>query len=195
MHAEADDEGARWGGSRMLVWGAAALLLLIPAVAMRFTAEVQWTGGDFAVVGTLLLAACGAFEIGARLARSRTYLSGVVLAVVAALALVWVNLAVGLLGGEGNAANLMFVAVIAVGVVGAVLTRGRTTGMSAAMAATAGAQALACTTAVAAGWASPGMRGVYEAAVGTILFGGLWLTAAWLFRSAARAERVAAVCR
>ena len=190
MHAEANGDRAWWGGVRALVWGGATLLLLIPAVAMRFTAEVQWTGGDFAAVGALLLAACGAFEMGARVARSRAYLLSVVLAVVAALALVWVSLAVGILGGEGNAANLLFLAVIAVGGMGALLARGRSEGMSGAMVATAGAQALVCVLAVAAGWASPGMRGVYEAAVGTILFGGLWLSAAWLFRTAANAESV-----
>ena len=34
----------RW---RPAIWGAAAFLLVLPAVAMQFTSEVNWTASDF----------------------------------------------------------------------------------------------------------------------------------------------------
>ena len=42
------------------------------------------------------------------------------------------------------------------------------------------AQTLAGIIGLAAGFASPGYGGVYEVVMGTSLFGGLWLLAAWI---------------
>ena len=42
---------------RPLAWGGALVLLAAPWVAMRFTDQVAWSGGDFAVFGALLLGA------------------------------------------------------------------------------------------------------------------------------------------
>jgi len=81
---------------RLALWGVATSLLLAPAVAMRFTQEVQWDGLDFLVFGGLLLIACGAFELSMRLMirpRARG-LAG--FAIVAVFLLVWAELAVGL---------------------------------------------------------------------------------------------------
>ena len=54
--------------------------------------------------------------------------------------LVWINLAVGIIGSEDNPANLMYGGVLAVGVAGAVAARFRPGGMARALAATALAQ-------------------------------------------------------
>ncbi len=45
-----------WRGSwlRKAMWSGAPFLLLLPAVAMRFTAEVNWTGSDFVFAAVLL---------------------------------------------------------------------------------------------------------------------------------------------
>ena len=40
---------------RPLSWGGALALLALPWVAMRFTDEVVWTGGDFALFGAMAL--------------------------------------------------------------------------------------------------------------------------------------------
>ncbi|CAA9482774.1 MAG: hypothetical protein AVDCRST_MAG39-369 [uncultured Sphingomonadaceae bacterium] len=169
---------------RLAVWGGAGLLLLLPAVAMRFTAEVNWDETDFLVMGALLLFACGGYELAARMPGGRSYRAGAGAAIVAAFLLVWVNLAVGFLGGEGNPANLLFAGVIAVAIVGAVAARGRPAGMARAMTAAAVAQALVGAAALTFGLGSPGGQGLYEVALGTTLFGGLWLLSAWLFRRA-----------
>jgi hypothetical protein len=74
----------------------AASLLLIPLIAMQFTEEVAWDLLDFIVAGILLTGAALAYIFAARLLPKYRVVSGVVVAVV--LALVWVELAVGLFG-------------------------------------------------------------------------------------------------
>lgn len=85
---------ARW---RLALWGGAALLLLLPAVAMRFTAEIRWDAGDFVLFAAMLAIACGVFEAVMRLTEGRLgrWLAGG--AIVAAFLLIWAELAVGLL--------------------------------------------------------------------------------------------------
>jgi hypothetical protein len=72
-----------------------AAILMVPAVGMRFTDEVDWNAADFVVAGALLLGAGTAFELLARRAgngRQRVFIG---LGVAAALILVWASLAVG----------------------------------------------------------------------------------------------------
>lgn len=72
-----------------------ALLLLVPGVAMQFTAEVAWGPGDFAAAAALLFGAGMAFVLGSRDARSVRQRVAVGLLVFGALAIVWAELAVG----------------------------------------------------------------------------------------------------
>ena len=173
---------------RIIGWGGAAALLALPAVAMRFTDEVVWTASDFAVMGAMLLLAGLALEGLVRASRSWPYRLGAGIAVLAGFGLVWVNLAVGFLGDEGNPANLMFLAVLAVAVGGAALSHARSAGMAGTMLAAAAVQVLVAGVGYAAGWASSGSAGVFEVVMGSTLFGGLWLLAAALFSWAARNE-------
>jgi hypothetical protein len=108
--------------------------------------------------------------------------------VAAAFLLVWVNGAVGFLGDEDNPANLMFFGVIGIAIVGSFLGKFEARGMMYAMSTALAAQLLAGTIALALGLGAPGFDGIYEVAVGTSLFGGLWFVAAWLFGRAAAAE-------
>ncbi len=48
---------------RLAGWGVIAVLLSIPAIAMRFTHEVNWTALDFIYAGVLLIGAGLAFEL------------------------------------------------------------------------------------------------------------------------------------
>ena len=176
--------GNRW---RIAGWGLAALLLLLPFLAMQVTNEVVWGPADFIVFAAMLGVAGGLVEFTARQSRNRWYRCGAAVAVAACFLLVWVNLAVGFLGDEGNAANLMFAGVIAVAVGGSCIAHFRAAGMAKAMVATAVAQVLVGAIGLAAGLGSPDNDGVYEVVMGTSLFGGLWLLSAWLFRKAAGA--------
>lgn len=164
---------------RPAVWGTAAGLLLLPLVAMQFTREVQWDGTDFAVMGAMLLAACGAYELAVRLSRDSGYRLAFAIAIVAGFLTVWVNLAVGMIGSEDNAFNLLFGGVLAVGALGALLARFRAGGMARAMLATGVAQAAVVAVALVGGW---DLRG----AVFSAFFVAPWLVSALLFRRVAR---------
>lgn len=121
---------------------ATALILLVPFVAMQFTNEVVWTLRDFLVAGTLLFGAGLTYELVARKMAEFAYRAAVGLAVGTALVLVWINLAVGIIGTEKNPANLMYVGVLGVGAIGAIIARLRPQGMARALFATALAQML-----------------------------------------------------
>lgn len=82
----------RW---RLLRWGAAALLLIAPAVAMPFTAEVNWGAADFALFAALLFGACAAYEIALRITTAHAWRTAIGLAIAAAFLLTWAHLAVG----------------------------------------------------------------------------------------------------
>src|SRR5919112_554087 len=124
MAGHAEDEGERRGRSwRMGPWTIAALILLLPLVAMQFTDEVAWDETDFAVIGAMLFGACGTYELAARMTGNIAYRAGVGVAVVAAFILIWMNLAVGIIGSEDNPANLMYGGVLAVGILGALIAR------------------------------------------------------------------------
>ncbi len=164
---------------RIAIWGTAAFLLLLPAVAMQFTGEVNWDQVDFITMGIILAAACGAYELGARMSGSTAYRAGIGLAVVTGFLLVWINLAVGIIGDEGDSANLMYVCVLLVAIIGAIAARFRAQGMSRALVATAIATALVAVIILIAGLG-------YGASILTGFFSALWLASAWLFRKAAR---------
>jgi hypothetical protein len=173
----------RWSRWRMGAWTVAALVPLLPLVAMRFTDEVDWDGTDFILAGALIGGAGLAFELAARSTADRAYRAAAGLTLAGALLLVWLNLAVGIIGAEGNPLNLMFGGVLAVGIVGAIIARFRPGGMARALFATALAQVLVAVAALIAG------SGLAEPVWPlTGFFAALWLGSAWLFRKAAREQ-------
>ncbi|MBD9480045.1 hypothetical protein [Pseudoxanthomonas sp. PXM02] len=167
---------------RPLVWAGAALLLLTPWLAMRFTDEVAWTGSDFVVFGAMLLVACVAFETITRVARVPSYLLASMIAIGAAFLLLWANLAVGIVDAPEHPANLLFLGVLVVGAVGAGLVRLHARGMSYVLAAMATAQAMAGGIAM--------RMDTQESSTFVLAFTGLyivaWLSSALLFRKAAK---------
>ena len=81
---------------RLIGWTGLLTLLLVPAVAMQFTAEVNWGPGDFLVMGILLAAVGGGIEAAVRLTDSPRARLLACVAILAAFMLVWAELAVGL---------------------------------------------------------------------------------------------------
>ena len=75
-----------------------ALLLLIPLIAMQFTDEVEWTLFDFVVAGGLLLGTGLLCELVLRKVKKTEYRIAICLALLAALVLIWAELAVGIFG-------------------------------------------------------------------------------------------------
>jgi hypothetical protein len=83
----------RW---RTAGWGTAGGILLLPLLAMLFTDEMNWGAEDF-VAAALLLGSVGLlFEAAVRVVRAPRARVAIGLTLLAALLLVWAELAVGL---------------------------------------------------------------------------------------------------
>jgi Trk-type K+ transport system membrane component len=74
----------------------AALLLLIPLIAMQFTDEVNWTLPDFIAAGVLLLGTGLLCELVLRKVKKTKLRIAIFLVILATLLLIWAELAVGI---------------------------------------------------------------------------------------------------
>lgn len=177
------------GRLRLIGWTAVAGLLIAPAIAMRFTDEVQWTISDFVFAGVILIGAGGIAELAVRASRDWSYRIGAGLAVLASVLLFWINGAVGIIGSEDHPANLLYLGVILTAFVGAVVSRFRAGGLSLSMVLAASIQAVIGILAVLRGWGEGSENWPRPVIVLTLVFGLLWLASAALFRRVARADR------
>jgi len=176
MASEAEKSGRRGGSPwRILGWGTAGLLLLLPLAAMQFTDEVKWDLFDFIFIGALFGGIGLAFEVTVRMTSSSAYRGGAALALAAAFLTIWVNGAVGMIGSEDNPYNLLFGGVLLIALAGAIAARFAHAGMARAMLAAAAAQ-------VAIG--AIGLGTDARGGVLTMGFGALWLLAAAWFKNA-----------
>jgi hypothetical protein len=161
-------------------------ILLVPLLAMQFTDEVAWGVVDFAVAGALLGGAGLVHQLAVSKAGTIAYRAAVAVALAAALILVWLVLAVGVIGDTGDPADLMYAGVLAVGFIGAVLARFQPHGMARALFATALAQTLVAVVALIAGKHQAPISSVFEILGLNGFFVALFIGSAWLFRHAAR---------
>ncbi|HEX8365127.1 MAG TPA: hypothetical protein VF603_07575 [Allosphingosinicella sp.] len=162
---------------RLLGWGIAAALLVLPLVAMQFTDEVNWTPLDFVFAAVLFGSVGLAFEMTVRKTGNMAYRGGVAVTLAAAFLTVWVNAAVGMIGAEDNPYNLLFLGVVVLASFGAIVARFRPAGMALASLLAAVAQA------------GLGLGGLSADPRGGVLSTGfalLWLLAAALFYNAAK---------
>lgn len=171
---------------RVAMWAAAAALLSIPAIAMQFTSEVDWSGSDFIVMGIMLGTAFGTFDLASRMSGSIPYRAGAGVAVAASFFLVWCNLAVGIIGSESNPANLMFGAILIVALAGSIVARFEASGMSRTMIVTGAMQAGIGIIALTGNMGAAKDSWPTDIIVVTLVFTGMWLVAARLFRLADR---------
>ena len=128
-----------------------AAVLAVPALAMAFNLAipdpgsgnedgVNWGPMDFATIGVLVLFSGLLYEYASARAGTFAHRAAVGIAVLAGLGLIWVNLAVGFMDVEN--ANLMYVLVLLVALVGAAIGRFEPREASMAMFATATAHAV-----------------------------------------------------
>lgn len=113
------------------------------------------------------------------------YRAAIGLMLAAAFILVWLSLGVGIIGRDGDPANLMYFGVLAVGIIGAIIARLQPHGMARALIAMALAQALVAAIALIAGLGLP-WSGPAEILLLNGFFVALFTGAAWLFWRAAR---------
>jgi hypothetical protein len=113
------------------------------------------------------------------------YRAAVGIALTAAFILVWSSLGLGIIGADGDPANLMYFGVLAVGIVGALVARFRPHGMARALFATALAQSLVAAIALVLGLGLPWSPPVELLALNGF-FVALFVGSALLFRHSAR---------
>ena len=168
-----------------------AAVLAVPALAMVFfnravpnsdigSVDVNWGPMDFAIIGVLVLGSGLLYEYASTRARGFAHKAAVGIAVAAGLFLIWVNLAVGMIGDEGNAANLLYIVVLFVALIGAASGRFEPREASIAMFATAIAHVAV---AVIALFARLGPTLFADA-----FFIGAWVASGLLFRQASMAS-------
>ncbi|HET6524942.1 MAG TPA: hypothetical protein VFG17_10555 [Sphingopyxis sp.] len=177
-----------WNFWRVLRWGIAAVLLLTPAVMMQISDEWNWGPASFVLAGVMICGPILVYERTARLWPSLAYRGGVAMALIVSFLLIWINLAVGIVG-EDNPVNFNFFMLIFASAVGAFAARFQPDGMARAMLGTAAVQMLLAIAIATA----PSTQREPGGAVGTLVlcgfFAGLWLVSAALFHKASKAER------
>lgn len=159
---------------RIALWSGALFALAIPWLLMRFTGEGVWTAFDFVAFGVMVGAVCVCFELAMRLSNRWTYRFAAFMTVIGGFLMVWANLAVGIIGNEKNPQNLMFYAVLLIGLVGALVSRFDAHGLMWTLRLMAAAQLGVFLFAAALDWA--------RLPVFTIFYFSLWLIAGELFK-------------
>ena len=166
------------------LWVGAAALLAAPFVAMRFTSEVNWGLGDFIFAGLMLAALCGLVELAVRRSSKAVYRWALALAGLGAFAVIWVNLAVGIVASEDNAYNVVFMAIIVVTAAASALVRLNPHAMARIMPLTAVALLVALGIGQMLGSDEQHSTRLAEW-TGVTLFAGMFAASALLFRDSA----------
>jgi len=146
---------------------------------------MNWDTTDY-VIATALFASCALVTwLITRNARSHWHILAGTLAALGALVLVWMQLAVGLIGSGEHPINQAMTLVLAAGAIGSALSRFRASGMRTTMLAVAGTQM----TLGALGFilATPDLFS--DVFLVTTFFAGIWTGSAFLFHLAYRREQ------
>jgi hypothetical protein len=171
---------------------ATAVVLSVPLIAMQFTDEVVWTVSDFVFASSVLIGTGLLYQVATRRTGDLSYRLAAGAGLGSALMLVWAVGAVGVIGEEGDPADLMYGGVLAVGLIGAIAARLRPDGMARTLLAMAVAQALTAPIALIAGKHEAPMSSVLEIIGVNGFFAALFVGSALLFRRCAARMRRAA---
>jgi hypothetical protein len=176
---------ASGGPGRGIPWRPIGWAVPLTLLTTPWLARWPWTASDFIVAAAMFAIVGGTFELAVRASGSAAYRGGAAVALATAFLMTWINLAVGIIGNEDNALNLMFFGVIAVALVAAIVARFEAAGMARAMAVAAAVQAAIGigVFAFSAGASEP--PGPFGLLLLIEFFAGMWLVSAWLFRKAA----------
>lgn len=168
---------ALFNGWRIAGWGSLLALLLLPALAMQVTGEVDWTASDFVFAAILLGFVGFVVEAAVRFARPGAPRIGYILGGFMVFFTCWVNAAVGIIGDE-DSVNVFFFLMVMVAMLAGALARfqpGALRWIAALLAA--GQYAIG----IAALWMMPG----HAVEWGLLTFLALmWIAVAWCFHRA-----------
>jgi len=174
-----------WKGPAVI----AALILVIPLLGNRFVEGWNWRPGAFAFFGVLIFGIGLTYKLITRNVDTIAYRSALGLALVTGFVVFFGNFVQAADDVYPVPAALMYLIVPVLGIVGAVIARFHSRGMSRALLLTAIAQAVVFAIALrrnlpVTSWTAPVWRGFG----GNALFLVLFVASAWLFRTAARRE-------
>jgi hypothetical protein len=182
MASKAEGPDRRQIPWRLIGWAIPVALLTIP-----WLAHWPWSAADFIIAAAMFGIVGGTFELAVRASGSRSYRGGAAVALATAFLLVWINLAVGIIGNEDNPLNLMFFGVIGAAIVGSIVARFEADGMARAMIVAGVIQALIGIDVYLQGAAATEPPGPIAILMLIEFFALAWFASAWLFRRAARA--------
>lgn len=166
-------------GWRIAGWSAALALLLLPAIAMVFTKEVNWTPLDFVFAGVLIFSLGIGIEIAVRVGRSGVHTLGLGIAAVAGFLTLWANAAVGFIGAEGEPVNIAISLLVVAAAIATLAVRFRPNILRIVFAIVALGQ-------IGAGLYATGAMPGHAVEWGVlIVFAGIWSAAALCFHRAA----------
>lgn len=165
---------------RALLWGAILALLILPALAMRVTSEVDWTASDFVFAAVLMGSVGLGVELTMRASGDWAYRAAMFIAIALAFLTVWANGAVGIIGNEDNPLNLLYFVPLLIGGLAAVRWWFRATAMRWIAAAVAVSQFAIAGIAAANG---------YWVWIAAAVIGGAWSMSAVLFDRARLTQR------
>jgi hypothetical protein len=162
---------------RLLAWGGAAALILLPLLALKAVDPTAWQNSDLPFAFIMVAAVGMAFELAVRTPLNWSRRAGACAAVATALMLVWGNLAVGFAGSEDDRINIIFFAIPLVALIGSVIARFRSEGMVLALVGAAATQIAVGIMALFDGHFTMPL---------SVSFAGFWLASALLFRRSVR---------
>ena len=168
------------------LWVGALVLLLVPFVAMQLTSEVNWGLGDFIFAALMLSALCGVVQLAVRRSSKATFRWAMALAALGGFAVIWVNLAVGIVASEDNDYNSVFFLIILATIAASMVVRVKAEAMAKILPVTAGALLVALGVGQVLGSDELHDTRIAEW-VGVTVFAGLFALSAILFRRASRA--------
>ena len=171
---------------RIVGWSVLAAIFMGPVIAMRLTADLAWTGLDFALFGALLIMIGLGCDLVVRHVHSGMVRLAWAMTLCTAAGLTLANGAVGLMGGEGAEANALFGLVLGVLVIGTAGARARAGRMAYVLGAAAGTQLAVVTVILLAQLGPPLGAARWDALISGPGFALLWLMAAYLFQKAAK---------
>ena len=182
-----NDADRLWSYLRIAGWSAGALFLLLPLVAMQFTDEVKWGVEDFVFAAGLIVGTGIAAEIALRQSRNSMYRWAAAIGLGASFLLAWVSASVGIIGVDGDTANLMYLCVLLVGMGGALTARFKAESMVLVLSGMAITQLLVAIIAIVLGLGEPWSRPL-EIALSNGLFVALFCVSALMFHASVQGE-------
>lgn len=152
---------------------------------------MNWSLEDYILAGALLWIVVTMMWLVTRRSLRLSYRAGAAIAVFTSLAIFVSAGAVGIIGDEGNVANLLYLGALVLGFLGAFLSRFRADGLALTMTLVGAAIVLIGAGALVLKVGASGNAYPCDVIVATAAFSGAYFLSAWLFHRAAPAPLLA----